>query len=124
MASKNGSKPERGKYGDWKGFVNVPLSATDTIDVIEHATGGRSLDDTILEIVSEGYKLSVSPLRGGDGFAVSVTGKEGSGANEGYTMTTFAGTPYRGVLATWYKIYVVCEGGAWERPEVEQGLEI
>lgn len=124
MSKKNGSKQEKGKNGKWKGFVNVPLSTTDTLDVIEHALGERSLGETLLELVSDGYKLSVSPLRDGTGFAVSLTGREGTGENDGYTMTTFAGTPERGIMAAWYKTYVICEGEGWARPDVEEGLEI
>ena len=123
MTSKNGSRKSDEKQ-QWKGFVNVPLSTTDTLDVIEHAVGDRSTDDVLLDLANEGYKVSVSPLRDGTGYCVSVTGRGESNPNRGYTMTTFAGTPRRGILASWYKVYVLCEGEAWELPERESGLEI
>lgn len=118
---KNGSRDAK---GNWKGFVSVPLSTTDTLDVLEHASGERDTDEIILELANEGYKLSVSPLRDGSGYCVSLTGRGEDNPNQGYTMTTFAGTPDRGILAAWYKVVVLCEYGAWQLPERETGLEI
>ena len=119
--SKNGKVKEN---AEWKGFVNVPLSTTDTLDVVEHAAGERDTDDVILELADDGYKVSVSPLRDGSGYCVSLTGRGETNPNRGFTMTTFAGTPRRGLLAAWYKVYVLCEGEAWQLPERETGLEI
>lgn len=124
MANKGGKNGKSDKNNDWKGFVNVPLSTTDTLDVLEHASGGRETDELLLELADDGYKVSVSPLRDGTGYCVSLTGRGESNPNRGYTMTTFAGTPRRGILAAWYKVVVICEGEGWKLPERETGLEI
>lgn len=123
MTSKNGSKGSD-KNAKWKGFAQVPLSTTDTLDVVEHAVAERGEEGCLLDLVQDGFKVSVSPLRDGSGCCVSLTGREGSGRNEGWTMTTFAGTPRRGILAAWYKHYVICGGEAWSTEAQEEGLEI
>lgn len=124
MAKAGQKNGKENANSSWKGFVNVPLSTTDTIDVLEHSAGDQDTDDLLLALLNDGYKVSVSPLRDGDGYCCSVTGRGEQNVNKGYTMTTFAGTPRRGILASWYKVYVLCAGEAWQLPERESGLEI
>lgn len=125
MARKNnGSKAGKNGKPQWRGFVKIPLANTEDVAFLDEISGELSTDDFLLEIADRGYKVTVSQLRDGTGFVVSATGNREDCENAGFTTTTFAGSPRRGIMATWYKLAIKCEWGAWKEEAPEAGLEI
>ena len=124
MARKRGTRTGNSEKADWKGFVSVRLSNTEHLGVLEKEAGDQGTNELLTLLCSKGYKVSMSPLQDGSGYCCSVTGKDPNGPNAGLTMSSFASSPRRAVLAAWYKCAVKCGWAEWGEVEVQGALEL
>jgi len=119
----NGGTSSNGS-GDWKGFVEVDLPKDVGLPEIESALNGVDLAGVLEELVLSGYKVTCSGKGDGEAWICSVTGKDGSGANRGYTLSTWGSSIDVAILATWYKCAVICEWGEWAADGLPWHLEL
>lgn len=89
MARKKGSKeePKQWEKAKWKGFVNIRLKSQE-----KEAIKKRLLDETeslqvLVDMATDGYKLSLSYSIPEDVYTVSATGQYQDMTNAGMTMT-------------------------------------
>lgn len=103
-----GSKPEAGS--GMPRFVDVKLS-TDQREAFKQWTPtGEELWSLLQQTVFEGYRVGCSWSGEHQSFTVSLTGREGTGSNQGLCVTSFAKDLYRAVALAMFKHYTVCEG--------------
>lgn len=96
--------------GDWKGFINIPLS-DDHKNLIR--TGAFSLDEgleTIREMLAEGHKISVSLNREQNSVTAAATGVGEHCPNEGYTLSAFAADFTDAITVLAFKHTVIAKG--------------
>jgi len=73
----------------WNGFVNCELSAEDKTYFRVWDVEVDDAFDLLLGRVVGNYRLSISYNKKNDNFIASLTANEGTGANEGYTLSAF-----------------------------------
>lgn len=73
----------------WNGFVNVELTAEDKAYFRVWDVEVDDAFDLLLGRVVGNYRLSISYNKKNDNFIASLTANEGTGENEGYTLSAF-----------------------------------
>lgn len=91
----------------WKGFVNVTLTNDhkEALGLWDCVDGG--VFEGLAVYGEAGYKLSVTYNKQTTGWTASYTGQDGCGANEGYTVSAFAPTPYDAMRVLLFKVSVI-----------------
>lgn len=118
MASKQREK----NNGDWKGFMDVPLTAALKEQCLAWDCDGDDFETQVDAFVRGGYKLSLSWNEKTQSFVVAATGSKDAGKNAGYTMSAHAKTAANAVFVLSFKHRVVCEedwsvGGHFQKDE-------
>ncbi len=72
---------------EWKGFVSCELNAADKAALEQGAMAYDDAWEGLLDIIPEGYKLSISYDDKTDCFIASLTAGAGTGANAGWCLT-------------------------------------
>lgn len=103
------------KFGsDFKGFADVHLSSEALDQILERKSlGDFAAVDFLEEVTSEGYKFSLTRNEGVHSHIATLTGRDGTGENEGYALSGFGPTGLDAILALWGKHVVMCNWGAW-----------
>lgn len=104
-----------GKFGsDFKGFADVSLTS-EALEEIERVKVSRELDLVafIEECLMDGYKFSLTRNEQVKSTIATLTGRNGTGDNEGFALSGFGGTVEDSILALWGKHACVCHYGAW-----------
>lgn len=121
MSRKNGSPAGKRREntanrwgGDFKGFVDLPLTG-DCRDRIAQAKAEGAIDWLAFfdQVLQDGYKFSLAYNSSLRSFIATLTGRDGSGANEGYALSGFGGTAEDSLLALWGKHCLISNWGAW-----------
>jgi hypothetical protein len=95
-------------------FVKLPLSENDQ-NIIAGMVENNTLDvlNLLSAVVYDGYKLSITPHKGGESFIAALTGRTPENPNEGFTMSAFGPSPLAAVAAVLYKHFDICGGRRW-----------
>jgi len=116
--SSNGSggstRPNTGNFGGFKGFVDLPL--TDAIrDELSVAMeqGALNLIEFLVTVAQDGYKFSVTFNPGLKSFIATLTGRDGSGDNEGYALSGFGTTVEQALYSLYGKHVMIAHWGDW-----------
>lgn len=72
---------------EWKGFVSCELTVEDKKALREGAMSYEDAWEGLLDIIPEGYKLSISWDEKNDTFTASLTAGAGTGDNAGWCLT-------------------------------------
>jgi len=108
---KNGLK---GHTNEWKGFIDIELSEQDKAMLADWKPEDKPDLMVMLQEAMEGnYKLSLSPDKLHNCVIATLTGREGCGENEGYSLNARGPDVPGALLALYYKQVCLCEGKAW-----------
>ena len=89
-AQKRKERKERqasNKRPEWQGFVSCELTVEDKKALREGAMTYEDAWEGLLDIIPEGYKLSISWDEKNDTFTASLTAGAGTGGNAGWCLT-------------------------------------
>lgn len=104
---------------DWQGFVDLKLSQEDRKWIDEHFDiSADDFLDMLQDLLNAGYKVSISVFGVSKAVSVSITGKHPENPNNGYTLSSYAGTFERALMATWYKCFTIAKGGVWANAQI------
>lgn len=109
MAGKKG-KSSQFSQANWKGFANINLRDQDKTALQGLAPTSDEILDCINAVISSGHKISVTKGDGKKACVVSFTGQEASGANSGYTLSSFAGNFFTAFMVNFYKHHYMAKG--------------
>lgn len=109
MAGKKGAA-NKFSQGNWKGFANINLREQDKAALQGLAPSSDEILDCINAVISSGHKISVTKGEGKKACVVSFTGQEASGANNGYTLSSFAGDFFTAFMVNFYKHHYMAKG--------------
>lgn len=117
---KNGSKakakPASQGWQDNYQMVSIELSEEDKEQVA--ALYERSNEDPwdwLIELVSQGHKVSISPDERNQCVIATATGKSPSCANTGFVLSGRGPTIGGALAALWYKHNYLCAGEPWSK---------
>lgn len=112
-AAKTKRQAKKKPESQWRGFVSLELTQPqkDAVKVLRAEQMGRVWTN-VLDMLGEGYKLSLSWDDYNQAFIASMTGKPECGRNAGLTLTARGGVIEGAVAALWYKHNDVL-GGDW-----------
>lgn len=88
---------------EWKGFVSCELTVEDKKALREGAMSYEDAWEGLLDIIPEGYKLSVSWDEKNDTFTASLTAGKGTAGNAGWCLTGRGATFDGAVVSLAYK---------------------
>lgn len=94
----------------WKGFVECKLTEQEKENFAEWDVHDNDLFLLLSEAVIAGHKQSLTWNKQNETFVFSLTGNDGSGKHEGYTLSAFAGDWYIALRVLLYKHCVLLEG--------------
>lgn len=94
----------------WKGFVNLSLTEADKIALHGLQPSPDEILDCITEVIRSGHKISVTKHASKPACVVSFTGQETSGANNGFTLSSFAPDFYKAFMVNFYKHHYMLKG--------------
>lgn len=110
-----GARPAAGNSGDgWRGFVTCDLSTDDKAAVKATLTQQSEHWEWVEERLALGYRLSVAYDLDHTSFILSLTAREKSDPNQGWTLTARGGSFGAALAALRYKDTVLL-GGDWRR---------
>lgn len=98
------SKPANRKEFEWKGFINVNLSAEDKASFVAWDIQDGDVWDGIAQYAAAGYKIAISYNKQNDKFSVTGTGQPETGTNSGYAVSAFANSPYEAARVWLFKV--------------------
>ena len=110
MARGNGKKPETGGAAGMPRFVDVKLDQASREAFVGWQPTDTELVQHLAQLTFEGYRVGCSWSGEHQSYTVSLTGRAGTGENEGLCMTAFAGELTRAIALAVYKHRVVAEG--------------
>lgn len=115
MASKGQSSKSVQQNSAFTTFVNVNIPAHMKEQVRTYLTDGGAWVAAVSDLLENGYRLGVSYDEKRDALIASLTCRKSGDANEGKTLTAFAGTWPEAITVVLFKHWVVCEG-KWTEP--------
>lgn len=102
-------QPSTAKGSNWTEFVDIPLPDGAWDDVMRSMGKFDEVQAWLQDIVASGHRVSFSYNSQNDSTICSLTGREGCGANEGKTLTSYADGWYTALQVALYKHYVLAE---------------
>lgn len=112
MARGGAKKAAPGTAAGMPRFVDVRLTAEDRNTFVGLSYTDTDLIQFLSDVTDSGYRVGCSWSGEHQSYTVSLTGREGSGVNEGLCMTSFAGTLPRAVALAAFK-HTVVTAGVW-----------
>lgn len=103
----------------WTEFVDIPLTEDDFEQIGKAFPDIETTDEAIADLLSQGYRVSLSYNSNNDAFIASVTCKNEDDENHGKTFNAFAGSWVEALQCALYKHYVKARknwGGGSEKP--------
>lgn len=105
----------------WRGFVNVELTDTQKKAVKATLGEGAAHWTRVLDLVSDGHKLSVSWDERNTSFVFAMTCRDPQDDNRGLTLTARGGSLASAVAAWVYKHDTILKG-RWDKAgEIQKG---
>lgn len=109
MPSRTGNN-----FSDWK-FVNINLSAADTEKFTQfYSEYADSTYEQLAEVVSDGYKLSLSYDIENVCFIAALSGTKNTTLNKGRTITARSSDNLEAISLLLFKHLVMCNSEEWE----------
>lgn len=107
--------------GDWKGFVNVRLEShhKKAIKALRADVDGDWIEGKLLEFVSDGYQISMSPDEENDAIIWTLTGKASDCVNRGYSLSQRHSDPIVALVALVFAHEELAQRGSWEAVEYD-----
>jgi len=112
--ARNGSRKSAGtasNFGSYK-FINVGLSVDDKKRLANAVASGEISLDAALELVEEGYKLSINQDKRNNSFVASLTDSREASPSKNHILTGRGSNPAKAVYSVVYRHYVLL-GGDW-----------
>jgi hypothetical protein len=113
MSKKARSKTKSSSFSDYT-FVNIDLPRSEKPNVDVWAS--KNFEDIPVfldDLTTTGHKISMSYSDYNDAFTVSVTCNDTESVNYQKILSSKAGSSWDALVLTLYKVYIVCENGAW-----------
>jgi len=107
------SKKEKYQF-QFRGFVDVKLSDVQRDAFSSWDVHDEELYEIVATVVQGGFKLSTTYNSGNDTFTATLTGQNGTGDADGYSMSSFAPDWYNALRLLVFKHTVILEGD-WAR---------
>jgi hypothetical protein len=117
--AKNAKKsvPAKKERPNWRGFCNIDLSDDDVERISSDGFDEGDAFQALLVFASDAYKITISEDFAHGCVIVSLTGKDGSGSNEGLTLSSRGPDLIRAIQVAYYKDHVLAQDGSWEAVE-------
>lgn len=105
----------------WLGFVNIRLESEHkkAIKALASTLDGDSILTEFLELVDDGYQVSISPDKANDAIIVTLTGKESGCVNCGYSMSQRHDDPVVAMAAVLFAHKELAERDLWEKVQYD-----
>jgi hypothetical protein len=120
---RNGKKRQNmGNPSDsWKGFIDLPMPDALKERVKDDVASGQ-LDALrlVLDLLEDGYKLSITGDWAHHSIICAATGREDHCPNKGYTLSARGPEVLAALAMLHAKIYQLADAGRWE--DVQQSL--
>lgn len=102
---------------DWQGFVNIRLDAAHkkAIKTLRESMADELFFAEMVELVDDGYQVSLSPDKENDAIIATLTGKECENGNRGYSMSQRHDDPYVALAALLFAHKELAQRDAWEK---------
>jgi hypothetical protein len=118
-SSRRGKK-SNGSVG-WQGFVDLPLTTQQKEHLAELSEDDYpDIGAFMLDVLADGYKLSVVTDEKHNCVIASLTGKSAGCVNAGYSLSARGPDLAGAFLVLHYKHHVLCEGLRWSDREGQQ----
>jgi len=110
---KRDGVPTMASYGN-KSFAQLSLNIQDKADFTKWAqTNPQPVDELIVELTGEGYKISITYVIDSQSFCVSLIGTDLCTVNKDMVMTAWAADPLEAMYLIAYKHIVKCNRDRW-----------
>lgn len=109
-AARKGS----GGEAEWRGYVNVELSASQKAQFDDWAATGTPWD-VLEEVGCAGVVVTVKVEKGGTGFIASATQRDAASLNAGLCVTARAKSAGKAFMRLLYTLDVIGASGDWTR---------
>jgi len=103
-----------GGDAEWRGYVNVELSATQKSQFDDWAATGTPWD-VLEEVGRAGVVVTVKVEKGGTGFIASATQRDAASVNAGLCVTARAKSAGKAFMRLLYTLDVIDASGDWTR---------
>lgn len=113
-ARKAAARKAAGGDAEWRGYVNVDLSAAQKAQFDEWASTGAPWE-VLEEVCSAGVVVTVKQEKGAAGFIASATQRDPENLNAGLCVTARARTAGKAFMRLLYTLDVVGASGDWTR---------
>lgn len=114
LTSKKRKGTEKRFGSDFQGFIDIPLSKDDTLQVQGHAEN-RTLDvgEFLEALMEEGYKFSLALDAKHSAYIATATGKNDGCKNIGYALSGRGPSTYGAIVCLWFKMAEMANWGVW-----------
>lgn len=113
-ARKAAARKAAGGEADWRGYVNVDLSAVQKAQFDDWAATGVPWD-VLEEVGCAGVVVTVKLEKGAAGFIASATQRNAESLNAGLCVTARAKTAGKAFMRLLYTLDIVGASGDWTR---------
>lgn len=103
-----------GGEAEWRGYVNVELSASQKAQFDDWAATGTPWD-VLEEVGSAGVVVTVKVEKGGTGFIASATQRDAANLNAGLCVTARAKSAGKAFMRLLYTLDVIGASSDWTR---------
>lgn len=113
-AKKAAARKGSGGEAEWRGYVNVELSAAQKAQFDDWAATGAPWD-VLEEVGCAGVVVTVKVEKSGTGFIASATQRDTASLNAGLCVTARARTAGKAFMRLLFTLEVVGPSGDWTR---------
>ena len=101
------SAPKKQVEFQWKGFINVNLTAEQKAAYKGWDVQDDDVWDGISTYCAAGYKINLSYNKANDKFNCTGTGQPDTGTNNGFAVSAFANSPYEAARVWLFKVSTI-----------------
>lgn len=105
----------------WLGFVNIRLETEHkkAIKAYAEALDGDTILAELIELIDDGYQVSLSPDKENASIIATLTGKDGDCVNSGYSMSQRHDDPVVAVAALLFAHKELAQRDAWVKVQYD-----
>ncbi len=104
---------ERKNDMKWE-FATIRLTEADKVPLQEYVhTHDNDPENILQELLSAGFKVSISFVDDQSAFVVTISGSERSKRNQGWSLSSWSDDFWEAVSMAGYKHFVLCDGKDW-----------
>lgn len=114
------------RYSDsFLGFVDIDLNEKDKEELGVHTQPGQvDISEFILQMVADGYKVSVVADTEHSFAVATATGKSATCENKGYALSGRGPDALSAIVVLWYKVAVKANWGPWVQPGADGSQQL